>query len=118
MASVKFSAHICVDFILTKCPSEGFAALDWRREHGFRERLDNEYRVDLDGPICEASARKLVEAGWLMDSHGTTGAVRESPLGDHSPERGSISVDIVKPVDDISLLCVAHAIREMEARKP
>ena len=63
-----FTAHICTDVIIAGCPEAGLAALDWRRAHGFTDRMDNRIPVEVKGEITETDFRALVGAGWRFST--------------------------------------------------
>lgn len=65
-----FRVSIKVRIGIVGCPERGIAALDWRRERGLSERLDNRADVELDGDISESDYRALIDAGWGYDTYG------------------------------------------------
>lgn len=64
-----FKANIGVRIVIADCPRSGIEALDWRREHGFSDRLDNYCDVEIRGNITESQFRKLIKSGYGCHSY-------------------------------------------------
>jgi hypothetical protein len=108
-----FRSNITVRITIEGCPVSGLHALEYRRENGLPERMDNRHDIAIQREISEEDFRRLVDTGWQYDLYADgTVCVERSGLQlrwcphDHHGHRANI---VVSPDDDdITLACRAR----------
>ena len=84
-----FHAQLAVRVKIAGCPDQGLDALDWRREHGLPDRLDNIVPVRVKGEIEENEFRALLKAGYRAHYYAGGGHVQLIDLPTkHNPDEG------------------------------
>lgn len=65
MLKIKVETYV----LIMGCPQDGLPALDYRREHGLPERMDNRYPISCEIADDETLYRLLVAAGYRGTSY-------------------------------------------------
>jgi hypothetical protein len=115
-----FRSDIKMTVAIEGCPLKGLPALDWRRERGLPDRLDNRHEIAVVGDVSEEAFRALVGAGWSASSWRPDGSHCICMAGlrcEFSPELGYIATIPVAATDEPHALAARALVAARRAQR-